>query len=81
MLRNEFFKWCSSSLIGHLVLFQLICAAPLSAMFILKMSSEHTLTVSSAFFIAAMCSVLFAIVAALFWYTLSKPLISSRSKK
>ncbi len=81
MLRNKFFKWCSSSLIGHLILFQLICAAPLSVMFILMMSSEHTLTVGRAFFITAVSSVLFAIGAALFWYTLSKPLLSSRSKK
>jgi hypothetical protein len=81
VLRNRFFKWCSSSLIGHLILFQLICAAPLSVMFILNISSEHTLTFGRAFYIAGLCSVLFAIVAVLFWYTLSKPLISSRSKK
>jgi len=50
-------------------------------MFILKMSSEHTLTLGRAFYIAGLSCVLFAIVAVLFWYTLSKPLISSRSKK
>ena len=78
MLRNRFFKWCSSSLKGHLVLIQIICATPLSLWAILTMRSEGTLTIAWGFSISLLCSVIFGIGAALFWYTFSKPLIRSR---
>ena len=81
MLRNRFFKWCGSSLIGHVVLIQLICAVPLSLMFILVMASEGTLTVAWGLFVVLLDAVLFAIGAALFWYTYSKPLIKRRGYK
>jgi hypothetical protein len=78
ILRSKFFKWCSSSLQGHLVLVQLMSATPLSAMFILIMYSEGTLTLGWGVFITALCSVLFGIGAALFWYIFSKPLVKRR---
>jgi hypothetical protein len=81
MLRTRFFKWCSFSLKGHLVFFQLLCAIPLSLWAILTMRSEGTLTIAWGFRMALVCSALCAIGAALFWYTFSKPLIKSRSIK
>jgi hypothetical protein len=44
MLRNKFFKWGSSSLIGHVVLFEVICATPLLSFSIGTMYSKGTLT-------------------------------------
>jgi len=81
MLRNRFFKWCSSSLKGHLVLIQIICGTPLSLWAILTMRSEGTLTIAWGFSISLLRSVIFGIGAALFWYTFSKPLIRSRRNK
>lgn len=80
MLRNRFFKWGSSSLKGHLILFQLLGAMPLSLWAILTMRYEGTLTVAWAIRITLLSSALWAIAAALFWYTMSKPLIKTRSK-
>jgi hypothetical protein len=77
-MRNKFFKWCSSSLFGHLVLFELICATPLAVMFLFSMLSDGTLTIGRALYVFALCSVLFGIGAVLFWYTVSLPLIKSR---
>ena len=63
-----------------MILFQLLCAMPLSVWAILTMRSEGTLTVAWAIRITLLSSALFAIGAALFWYTVSKPLIKSRGK-
>jgi hypothetical protein len=76
--KNGFFKWCGSSLKGHLVLIQILCATPLSLWAIVTMRSEGTLTIAGAFSIALLCSFLFGIGAALLWYAFSKPLIKSR---
>ena len=81
MLRNRFFKWCSSSLKGHLILFQLLCATPLTLWAVFTMRSEGTLTVGLAIRATLLASALCAIGAGLFWYTFSKPLLESRSKK
>jgi hypothetical protein len=81
MLQNRFFKWCSSSLKGHLVLIEVICATPLSLWAILTMQARGTLTIAWGFSISLLCSVIFGIGAALFWYTFSKPLIRSRRNK
>jgi len=81
VMRNRFFRWCSSSLKGHLTLFQVLCATPLSLWAILTMRSEGTLTVAWGLRIVLLCSVLCAIGAALFWYSFSKPLIKSRGIK
>ena len=81
LLRNRFSKWCSSSLKGHLILFQLLCATPLSLWAIFTMRSEGTLTVGSAIRMTLLSSLLCAIGAGLVWYIFSKPLIQSRSNK
>jgi cytochrome b561 len=73
-------KWCASSLIGHLVLWELLCAVPLTAMFIATMLSEGAFTFGWTIFIATLAAVLFGIGGALFWYTLSTPLIARRNR-
>ena len=78
MLRNKFFRWCTLSLKGHLILFQLLGATPLSLWAILTMQSEGTLTLVSGVRMTLLASVLVGIAAALVWYGFSKPLIKSR---
>jgi len=81
VLRNAFFRWCTLSLKGHLIFFQLLGATPLSLWAILTMQSEGTLTLARGIRITLLCSVLVAIGAALLWYAFSKPLIKSRGEK
>jgi hypothetical protein len=81
VLRNRFFKWGSSSLIGHLALFETTCGMPLFIFSVVTMYSERTLTIASALYMAFVCSVLVAVGAALFWYTFSKPLLKRRGAK
>ena len=78
MLRNRFFRWCTSSLRGHLIFFQLLGATPLSLWAILTMQSEGTLTLVNGARMTLLCSVLVGIGAAFVWYGFSKPLIKSR---
>jgi hypothetical protein len=81
LVRNKFFKWGSSSLIGHLVLFEATCATPLFLFALGTMYSEGTLTLGWALYMAVVCSALVAIGAALFWYSFSLPLIKRRGEK
>jgi CHASE2 domain-containing sensor protein len=81
MLRNKFFKWGSSSLTGHVVFFEVICATPLLLFALGTMYSQGRLTVISALYMAVVCSVLVAVCAGLFWYTFSLPLIKRRADK
>ena len=78
-MRNRFFKWCSSSLRGHVALFELLCAVPLILWSLVTMRSERTLTTVQGLRITFLCVVLVAIGAALFWYAVSLPLLKSRS--
>jgi hypothetical protein len=78
IVRNRFFKWGSTSLIGHLVMFQLLCGLPLYAWGLATMRAEGTLTMGSALRIGVICATLVGIGAALFWYSFSAPLIRSR---
>ena len=78
MLRNRFFRWCTLSLRGHLIFFQLLGATPLSLWAILTMLSEGTLTLVGGARVTLLCSVLVGIGAALVWYGFSNPLITSR---
>jgi hypothetical protein len=81
MLRNSFFKWGSSSLVGHLALFELTCGIPLLFFSVATMYSDGTLTMAFALYMAFVCSALVAVGAALFWYTFSKPLLKRRGAK
>jgi hypothetical protein len=81
VFRNKFFKWGSESLLGHIVLFEALCGTPLWSFGIATMYSDHTLTVAWALYITALCIVLVAIGAGLFWYTISLPLIKRRDKR
>lgn len=80
MKPRTFRQWCGSSLFGHICLIQLICATPLSLMFITIMASEGTLSFGWALLVYFLCSVLFAIGAVLFWHMYSKPVLRERGR-
>jgi hypothetical protein len=81
VFRNRFFNWGSSSLVGHLTLFELTYGIPLFFFSVATMYSDHRLTMASALYMALVCSALVAVGAALFWYTFSKPLLKRRGTK
>lgn len=78
MLRSKFFRWGSTSLVGHLALFELMCGMPLFFISVATMYSDRLLTMASALYMAFVCSALVAVGAALLWYTFSKPLLKRR---
>jgi len=80
MHHNKAMKWFGSSLIGHVFLIQIIAATPLAIMFIFTTAHEGTLTIGWAVLVYGLCSVLFDIGAALFWYSYSKPRLGDPSR-
>jgi hypothetical protein len=69
---RTFLKWCSSSLEGHIVLFQFLWALPMFILFTYLNYTEGTLTFSWGTWIAfvAECSAIFMALFA--WFTLSR---------
>jgi hypothetical protein len=80
IIRNSFFKWCSSSLIGHLVLFEIAFGLPLLLVFSWQSYQEGTPTVGWAFWLVFVWAVCAAVGAVAFWFTLSVFLIKRRDK-
>jgi hypothetical protein len=81
ILRNKFFRWCTSSLIGHLIFFETFAGIPFFAWALMTMYQQDTLTVAAALKIGLLCMVLIGIGAALLWYSFSSPLIKSRKDR
>jgi hypothetical protein len=79
LLRNGFFRWGSSSIIGHLVLFEVLAGIPLFLFALVTMYTQNTLTLGWALKIGLLCVVFVGIGAALFWYSISSPLIKNRN--
>lgn len=75
---SRFFKWGSSSLLGHIVLSEVFFTTPLSIMFFYSNYTEGELTVSWALYIAFMGALLGVVGAMLLWYLVSLPLIKER---
>jgi hypothetical protein len=81
ILKNKFFQWCTSSLIGHLIFFETFVSVPLFVWTLMTMYQQHTLTVATALKIGLLCMVHIGIGAALLWYSFSSPLIRSRKDR
>jgi hypothetical protein len=81
MLRNKFFKWCASSLTGHLILFETFAGTPLYLWALKTMHEQDTLTAAAALKIGVLCMILTAIGAALLWYSFSSPMIKGRKER
>jgi hypothetical protein len=81
VLRTKFFKWGSSSLKGHLVLFELFFSIPLLVTFLVSDYSDGTLTIGWAIWSVFVWAIAGAAVAVAFWFTVSSALIKNRRDK
>jgi hypothetical protein len=79
IFRNKFFKWFAKSLIGHIVFLELFFG--LSAWALETMRAEGTLTAWQTFRVALITAALSFLMAGLFWYTVTLPLIRSRNSR
>ena len=68
-------RWVSQSLLGHVVLFELIVSLPWLVWFFASNYAEGTLTVSSTLQFIAEAVVVGAAVAFAVWHTITLPLI------
>jgi hypothetical protein len=69
---RTFLKWASSSLVGHIALFQLLGALPMFILFVYLNYSEGTLTFSWGIWIAFVAGCFGLFMALFFWFTLSR---------
>jgi hypothetical protein len=76
-----FFKWASSSFLGHVALTEIIFSLPLFLVFLDSNYNQGTLTLEWALYIALICAVFGVVGAAFVWYTISLPLIKQRKGK
>ena len=74
-------RWASSSLLGHVVLFEVILSLPLAIVFFVLNYSQGTLTVAWVFYMATIWAAFGALVAVLGWYIVSLPLIKLRQSQ
>jgi hypothetical protein len=75
---KSFLSWASHSLIGHIVLFQIGFGLPMVFMSWDLIYFGADLSLASVLRVLSLIVGAGLIVAVLFWYTISKPLISSR---
>jgi predicted permease len=66
------------TLLGHIVLFEVSFSLPLFLFFLFTRHSHGTLTRDSAIYLAFLWAVGGAVVAVLFWFTFSLPLMKRR---
>jgi len=78
LLNNRFLEWCSFSLAGHLVLFELLIAAPLFVAFSIALGYAHAMTPQRAFYLALACVLAGAAVGLVTWFAITRPLIRRR---
>jgi hypothetical protein len=76
-----FLKWASSSLLGHLVLVEVVCSVPLCLVLLDLNYEDGTLTAGWALWIFSISALAGVIGAALVWYTISLPLIKRRKDR
>jgi peptidoglycan/LPS O-acetylase OafA/YrhL len=74
-------RWAASSLLGHVVGFALLYSVPLCVTFLGMTYNEGTLDVPSALWIVFVCGLTGIIVATLFWYIVSRPLVKRRKDR
>ena len=77
----NFFKWASSSLLGHVALVEVFCSVPLCAVLLDSNYADGMLTVAWALWIVCISCLAGGVGAVLIWYTISLPLIKQRKDK
>jgi hypothetical protein len=77
---RKLIKEASSSLLGHVALFEVAFSAPLFLIFLGQSYTEGTLTVSWAAYLLLLWAGMGAVGAAAFWFIVSLPLIKRTRK-
>jgi hypothetical protein len=77
---SKLLKRASSSLLGNVVLVEVLFSAPLCLIFLSQSYAEKTLTVSWTAWLIVVWAAMGAAAAVVFWYAVSLPLIKSRGK-
>lgn len=72
------FKWGSSSLWGHIVLFEIFLGVPMFVMALDLLARQGTLTASWILWAVFLDTNITALLAIIMWYTITKPLIRRR---
>jgi hypothetical protein len=74
----NFLKRATSSLLGNILLWEVVFSLPLFLIFLLKSNSQGTLSFGWAIHIALVSALVGALAATCFWYLVSMPLIKGR---
>ena len=74
----NFLKRGNPTLLGHVVLFEVIFSLPLFLFFLSTRHSQGTLTLDSAIYLAFIWAGGGAVMAVFFWFTFSLPLMKRR---
>ena len=75
MFRNRFFRWCSASLLGHIVLFELLFGGILFIFAVITMQGNGSLNAFNAIYMLIITALLSALLAILVWNTITLPVI------
>ena len=75
IVRNRFFRSASFSMVGNIVLAELLVAAPLLLLFTITFHFDGTLTLGWFFYMAFISAVAGAVLGLLVWFTVARPLI------
>jgi hypothetical protein len=71
MQRSKFISWASTSLSGHVALFEIVFGIPIAVLMIFLNYMEGTLTIGWAMWIVGSCAAISIILAIAIWTTLT----------
>jgi hypothetical protein len=77
-VHKTFLNWVGTSLIGHVVFYQLVFAIPIAATFLYLNHLDGTLPLARAAYIALVAAAFGIVVAGGIWYTIMLPSIKRR---
>ncbi len=78
MQHRALLNWFGTSLVGHVVFYQLIFTVPIAATFLYLSYSDGILTAAWAGYTVIVSAVFGLMVAAGIWYTITSPLLKRR---
>ena len=75
MRRSKFIAWASTSLSGHVALFEIVFGLPMAVLMIFLNYTDGTLTIGWAMWIVGSCAAISIVLAIAIWTTLTLPRI------